>query len=470
MTDLARRAFRRPVTAGEVRNTSAWSGRSGAGTFARGRARGRDPGTPGLPGFPVPDRDGPPGPPGKTTAPIRSSTNSRPGSRTSCGRACRTRRCDGQRMPARCAIPSCWPRRCGACCAIQGAPRWRRTSADSGCSSGHSSRPRAIAIAFRTSRTTCACRCGAKPNSSSTTSFATTAASSISSTADYSYLNERLARHYGVPDVSGPEFRRVDLSATPRGGVLDPGQRADRLVVCHPHLAGAARQVGARQPAQLAAAAAAARRPEPGRSGNRHGDVDARTARSASEGSDLRRRAIAAWIRSASASRTSTPSARGGPWTASSRSTRRARCRTANVHGPVELAAILTDQREAFARAITSKLMTYALGRGLERYDTRTVKLIASRLPRARLPVLRAGSGNRQQPALPVTKGRAHRSRHAMIVTRRHLPRRTFLKGMGAVIALPMLDAMTPAFARAADVARPARRGWRSPTCRTASR
>lgn len=34
-----------------------------------------------------------------------------------------------------------------------------------------------------------------------------------------------------------------------------------------------------------------------------------------------------------------------------------------------------------------------------------------------------------------------------MIVTRRHLHRRTFLKGMGAAIALPMLDAMTPAFA-----------------------
>jgi len=34
-----------------------------------------------------------------------------------------------------------------------------------------------------------------------------------------------------------------------------------------------------------------------------------------------------------------------------------------------------------------------------------------------------------------------------MIVTRRHLPRRTFLKGMGAAVALPMLDAMTPAFA-----------------------
>ena len=34
-----------------------------------------------------------------------------------------------------------------------------------------------------------------------------------------------------------------------------------------------------------------------------------------------------------------------------------------------------------------------------------------------------------------------------MIVTRRQLPRRTFLRGMGAAIALPALDAMTPAFA-----------------------
>ena len=34
-----------------------------------------------------------------------------------------------------------------------------------------------------------------------------------------------------------------------------------------------------------------------------------------------------------------------------------------------------------------------------------------------------------------------------MIVTRKHLARRTFLKGMGAAVALPMLDAMTPAFA-----------------------
>jgi len=49
--------------------------------------------------------------------------------------------------------------------------------------------------------------------------------------------------------------------------------------------------------------------------------------------------------------------------------------------GPVELRAILAQEHDAFARAITAKLLTYALGRGLERYDTPTVKQIAGRLP-----------------------------------------------------------------------------------------
>ena len=35
------------------------------------------------------------------------------------------------------------------------------------------------------------------------------------------------------------------------------------------------------------------------------------------------------------------------------------------------------------------------------------------------------------------------------MVTKKHLPRRTFLQGVGATIALPYLDAMTPAFAAA---------------------
>ena len=36
--------------------------------------------------------------------------------------------------------------------------------------------------------------------------------------ANYTFLNERLARFYGIPGVTGPEFRRVDMSGTERGG------------------------------------------------------------------------------------------------------------------------------------------------------------------------------------------------------------------------------------------------------------
>src|SRR5581483_1426073 len=39
-------------------------------------------------------------------------------------------------------------------------------------------------------------------------------------TADYSFLNERLAKHYGIPDIYGPRFRRVQFTDGIRGGLL----------------------------------------------------------------------------------------------------------------------------------------------------------------------------------------------------------------------------------------------------------
>jgi hypothetical protein len=38
--------------------------------------------------------------------------------------------------------------------------------------------------------------------------------------AKYTFLNEDLAKFYGIPDVKGPDFRRVDLLTSQRGGVL----------------------------------------------------------------------------------------------------------------------------------------------------------------------------------------------------------------------------------------------------------
>jgi len=39
--------------------------------------------------------------------------------------------------------------------------------------------------------------------------------------ADYTFLNDRLARHYGIPGIAGPDFRRVTLPAdSPRRGIF----------------------------------------------------------------------------------------------------------------------------------------------------------------------------------------------------------------------------------------------------------
>ena len=41
--------------------------------------------------------------------------------------------------------------------------------------------------------------------------------------ADYTYVNQRLAEHYGIPNVYGNRFRRVNLDDTERGGLLGHG-------------------------------------------------------------------------------------------------------------------------------------------------------------------------------------------------------------------------------------------------------
>ena len=41
--------------------------------------------------------------------------------------------------------------------------------------------------------------------------------------ADYTFVNERLARHYGIPNVYGPDFRRVPVANDARRGLLGHG-------------------------------------------------------------------------------------------------------------------------------------------------------------------------------------------------------------------------------------------------------
>ena len=57
-----------------------------------------------------------------------------------------------------------------------------------------------------------------------------------------------------------------------------------------------------------------------------------------------------------------------------------------------------------------------------------------------------------------------------MIITKKALPRRTFLRGIGATLALPLLDAMVPAFSAVAAAAARPPGVWDSSTCPTAWR
>ncbi len=197
----------------------------------------------------------------------------------------------------------------------------------------------------------------------------------------YSYVNERLARHYGVLGVSGPEFRRVDLSATPRTGVLTQGSVltvSSYATRTSPVLRGKwvlDNLLNAPPP------------PPP---------ADVPNLDEAAIGKDASLREQLEMHRKdpicASCHRRMDPlgfglenfDAVGAYRTFDGKFPINASGTLPDgdtFTGPVELAAILTEAKEPFARSLTSKLMTYALGRGLERYDTRTVKAIAARLP-----------------------------------------------------------------------------------------
>ena len=147
---------------------------------------------------------------------------------------------------------------------------------------------------------------------SSTASCASDAASSTCLTANHTFVNERLARHYGLPDVRGDQFRRVELDDSRRFGLF--GKGSVLMVTSYPgsHVAGAARRVdhGAdarrrrrtrRRPASRRTCAPRRRRAAaPCASGSR---CIARSRRAIS--------ATASSIRSARRSRTSTRSASG---------------------------------------------------------------------------------------------------------------------------------------------------------------
>jgi hypothetical protein len=197
----------------------------------------------------------------------------------------------------------------------------------------------------------------------------------------YSFLNERLARHYGIPNVTGPEFRRVDLTGSPRAGVLT---QASVLTVS----SYATRTSPVLRGKWILDNLLDAPPPEPPADVPNLDETTIGTSASMRAQLELHRTNPTC----ASCHRRMDPLGFGlenfdavGAWrTMDGKFSIDASGELPDGRkftGPVELSAILSADREAFARSLTSKLLTYGLGRGLERYDARTVKLIASRLP-----------------------------------------------------------------------------------------
>src|SRR5437762_8762617 len=52
-------------------------------------------------------------------------------------------------------------------------------------------------------------------------------------TANYTFVNERLARHYGIPNIYGSQFRRVTITDEARRGLL--GQASILTVTSYPN-------------------------------------------------------------------------------------------------------------------------------------------------------------------------------------------------------------------------------------------
>ncbi len=199
--------------------------------------------------------------------------------------------------------------------------------------------------------------------------------------ADYSFLNERMARFYGIAGITGPEFRMVKLNPeTKRGGILT---QASVLTVSSystrtsPVLRGKwilDNILNAPPPppppgvpnldeTKIGSAASLRQQLEQHRT---NPTCAACHARLDPLGFGLENfDAIGSW-------RTM-----DGKFPVDSSGVL-PDGRTFN--GPQELKVILRADRNDFTEGVTDKLLTYALGRGLERYDRATVRQIAKRV------------------------------------------------------------------------------------------
>ena len=201
-------------------------------------------------------------------------------------------------------------------------------------------------------------------------------------TGDYTFVNEPLARHYGIAGVEGDHFRRVSLAGTGRAGVLT--HASVLTVTSGPTRTSPVKRgkwvldnvLGAPTPA-----------PPPGVDGLKDAD--------AGKAGDTPRTTRPAPL----AGRVRELPRPDGPARVRAGELRRGRCVAGPrrgrpvdpsgtlpdgraFRGPGELIASLAERPDDFTRCLTQKLLTYSLGRSLEPADQAAVKRIVRQAAR----------------------------------------------------------------------------------------
>jgi hypothetical protein len=197
-------------------------------------------------------------------------------------------------------------------------------------------------------------------------------------TADYTFVNERLARHYGIPNVAGSRFRKVALPDPRRAGLLGHGSIltvTSYSTRTSPVIRGKwllENVLGAPPPPPPPDVPAL---PDTGKGGKpasvrerlqqHRANAVCATCHSrmdplgfALENFD----AIGRW-RDTGEDRAPIDASATMP-------------DGSKFNGPAELRTALSARSDEFVRTVASKLLTYALGRGLEPYDMPAIRAI----------------------------------------------------------------------------------------------
>ena len=194
-------------------------------------------------------------------------------------------------------------------------------------------------------------------------------------TAKFTFLNGRLAKHYGIEGVTGPDFRRVELETPQRTGIL--GHASVLTVSSYPTRTSPVIRgkyvleniLGTPPPPPPADVPSLDEGPQA--TGSLRERLEQHRANPVCASCHDRMDAIGFGLENYDAI---------GRWRTEDDGHSIDSSGTLpsgeSFAGPEELTGVLETQMTDFARCLTEKMLTYSLGRGLERFDRRTVDSI----------------------------------------------------------------------------------------------